>query len=263
MLFSTLLKGVPTNAQLTITLLRIGEISHAPLPPPTAHTHKAKHAEQVADQVEAEAEETEKSEHEHDAQKPKAAKRILGIFKGGAKGAVQTAIHTDHLKAKVAGSSAAKNRLGAVAEEKDLKQKPKGPKTYAARYRGIKGTAVIVESARSLQAGALDEKEATTALQWTSDNGKESWTIPVGDIVEVEKLGGFGWKGKVVVGWTLDRGIVDAVRVSYKINASITTETGQVSEHTVTEERLITAVVGREELVNRLLSMGNQRWECC
>jgi hypothetical protein len=31
---NTLLKGVPTNAQLTITLLRIGEVNKAPLPPP-------------------------------------------------------------------------------------------------------------------------------------------------------------------------------------------------------------------------------------
>ena len=31
---NTLLKGVPTNAQLTITLLRIGEANSAPLPPP-------------------------------------------------------------------------------------------------------------------------------------------------------------------------------------------------------------------------------------
>lgn len=31
---NTLLKGVPTNAQLTITLLRIGEANKAPIPPP-------------------------------------------------------------------------------------------------------------------------------------------------------------------------------------------------------------------------------------
>lgn len=31
---NTLLKGVPTNAQLTLTLLRIGEANKAPLPPP-------------------------------------------------------------------------------------------------------------------------------------------------------------------------------------------------------------------------------------
>lgn len=31
---NTLLKGVPTNAQLTITLLRVGEANKAPLPPP-------------------------------------------------------------------------------------------------------------------------------------------------------------------------------------------------------------------------------------
>lgn len=31
---NTLLKGVPTNAQLTITLLRIGEVNKAPIPPP-------------------------------------------------------------------------------------------------------------------------------------------------------------------------------------------------------------------------------------
>ncbi|KAJ9645964.1 hypothetical protein H2199_003007 [Coniosporium tulheliwenetii] len=33
-LHSNILRGVPTNAQLTITLLRIGEANHAPLPPP-------------------------------------------------------------------------------------------------------------------------------------------------------------------------------------------------------------------------------------
>jgi hypothetical protein len=31
---NTLLKGVPTNAQLTVTLLRVGEANKAPLPPP-------------------------------------------------------------------------------------------------------------------------------------------------------------------------------------------------------------------------------------
>lgn len=31
---NTVLKGVPTNAQLTITLLRVGEANKAPLPPP-------------------------------------------------------------------------------------------------------------------------------------------------------------------------------------------------------------------------------------
>lgn len=31
---NTLLKGVPTNSQLTITLLRVGEVNKAPLPPP-------------------------------------------------------------------------------------------------------------------------------------------------------------------------------------------------------------------------------------
>ena len=37
---NTILKGVPTNAQLTITLLRVGEANKAPLPPPP-HTHEA------------------------------------------------------------------------------------------------------------------------------------------------------------------------------------------------------------------------------
>jgi hypothetical protein len=31
---NTILKGVPTNAQLTLTLLRVGEVNKAPLPPP-------------------------------------------------------------------------------------------------------------------------------------------------------------------------------------------------------------------------------------
>ena len=37
---NTLLKGIPTNAQLTITLLRVGEANKAPIPPPP-QTHEA------------------------------------------------------------------------------------------------------------------------------------------------------------------------------------------------------------------------------
>jgi hypothetical protein len=48
---NTLLKGVPTNAQLTITLLRIGEANKAPLPPPPYSGPSPPHdAHETADQ---------------------------------------------------------------------------------------------------------------------------------------------------------------------------------------------------------------------
>lgn len=168
---NTLLKGVPTNAQLTITLLRIGEANKAPLPPPPrsdeappakpanvtdeelrttgadwplnatpaeldaamAHDPTTKHETGGSDIDAA-------KEHKHG----KKGSRILNFFKGTTKGAVNTAITTDTLKAKV-GSKHAKQRLGVVAKpNEDLTS---GPVEFKCRYNGHKGHTYITTKA--------------------------------------------------------------------------------------------------------------------
>jgi len=254
---NTLLKAVPTNAQLTLTLLRIGEVNNAPLPPPTTSISKLKHAEAVHEMNEEKNAENQPEYHpDHPSQqknheKSKFPQKALSALKQTVKAGVQTALHTDHAKAKIANSMAAKNRLGAVAEAEKVNEAPKGPKEFAARFKGIKGAAVILDSINA-------EGAPGPVLQWSSADRKQVWYIPVEDIVEVEKLGGFGWKGKMVVGWSLDKQVVDAVRLVYK--TPVREEgTGKLLGERLHEEKLLTALVGREELVNRLLSIGRQR----
>ncbi|KAI9814532.1 MAG: hypothetical protein M1832_005712 [Thelocarpon impressellum] len=125
---NNLLKGVPTNAQLTLTLLRIGEANKASLPPPpqTAQPPFSKPPkldgddvpidvthEEVQDAIHPDADtahEIDKTKAKEPAKKGRAGARILGFFKRTTKVGVEATLGTDRLKA-AAGSSHAKNRL--------------------------------------------------------------------------------------------------------------------------------------------------------
>lgn len=137
---NTLLKGVPTNAQLTLTLLRVGESRRAPLPPPPSSAPpppdepvdvseanlrsagaepplNATPAELNAAMANDPSTKHETSGHDIDASKSKGhshkASGMLRAVKGSIKGSIQTALGADHLKAKV-GSEHSKRRVGAV-----------------------------------------------------------------------------------------------------------------------------------------------------
>ena len=40
-----------------------------------------------------------------------------------------------------------------------------------------------------------------------------AWSIPVQDIKELQKRGGYGWKAKLIVGWALEREVQDGLTV--------------------------------------------------
>ena len=71
------------------------------------------------------------------------------------------------------------------------------------------------------------------------------FSIQIDDIAEVRKIGGLGFKGKLVVGWALSSEIADGLE--------ITTREG--------ERIKVTALPRRDEVFNRLVSLGSQRWE--
>ena len=286
---NTVLKGIPTNAQLTVTLLRLGEANKAPLPPPpyVGETPEDKPAELTigdlagtgndaplgASKLEIEGKVSTllhsfldkklKFVHPeamaHDATAVtksrssdvaaakegthgKKGSRILGFFKHSARGAVETAIGTDHLKAK-AGSSSAKNRLGVLPKRNaDLTS---GPIDFKARYKGKKGHVFI------------STKATIPCVSFTTDSSVEKigsqeredlhpvWSIAVGDISGLKKIGGFGWKAKLIVGWTLDRQVADGLEITTKEGVTLK----------------VTAMPLRDELFNRLVAMGGQKWE--
>jgi hypothetical protein len=185
---NTLLKGVPTNAQLTVTLLRIGEANKAPLPPPpysgppppnVAHqtagqnlqhlgksigsriaTKLLTYSEGVPDDEMAEAiqpDDTSTTTGTDAAPKPKKhhGRRIVAAFKSATKGGVETILGTDRLKA-AAGAEHAQNRLGALKHGPDA---PAGPIDFPCRYKGKKGHAYITATASSLALSWTTEKE--------------------------------------------------------------------------------------------------------
>ncbi|KAK3076406.1 hypothetical protein LTS18_013122, partial [Coniosporium uncinatum] len=266
---NTVLKGVPTNAQLTITLLRIGEANKAPLPPVPRHheTPPEKPAEVTDEHLRAtgadwplNASQAELDDamahdphvpHETGGDDIKASKehkhgkkggRLLSFFKHTARGAVETAIGADKLKAKV-GSEHAINRLGAIPETTD--DPLSGPVDFKSRYHGKKGHVYISAKATIPCVSFSTDSTIEKIGSMEREDLHPIWSIPVGDIRELKKVGGFGWKAKLVVGWALDKEIADGIEIVDRRGSSW----------------LVTAMPLRDELFNRLCAMGGQKWE--
>merc|ERR1711939_291257 len=157
---NSLLRGVPTNAQLTITLLRIGEANRAPLPPPPSSTEPppdkpaedvdkhaitengldASHAE-IEDAITVDQPSSEEAVHGEEQKKKKGGfgAKILSAFKHTTAGGVETKLTVDSAKAAL-GSHHAKEKLGVLPTRAEMQKKPvEGPVEFRGRYNGRKG----------------------------------------------------------------------------------------------------------------------------
>lgn len=270
---NTVLKGVPTNAQLTITLLRIGEANKAPLPPPPRATEappdepadvtdehlRSTGAEPPLNATDAELDAAmahdPTTKHEtsgpdidaaKDAKHGKKGSKILNFFRGTTKGGVKTAMGTDTLRAKL-GSKHAKDRLGAAPPPPT--DRVSGPVEFKCRHKGTRGHCYISTASTIPAVAFASSSETKTVTVGDGDEKREElhakWSVAVADIVELRKIGGYGWKAKLVVGWALGREVADGLE--------IVTATG--------EAHRITACPLRDELFNRLVAMGGQKWE--
>lgn len=292
--------GVPTNAQLTLTLLRIGEANKSPLPPPpTSQEATLSDSEDDTDSFDASEYDVDSDSEEYpptettavgddattqdgsDAPKRKPGRRIAAALKRTVKAGVGGALGMDHLKAKV-GSENARQRLGAIdapppaadtsensnANSKDGEEKVarfslpggEGPSVFSARYHGKKGHALIVNSAtspclsfaytnisRSLMSRFLPGSHTDKDHSQLDIDLHPQFTIGLSDIAEMRKMGGFGWKGKLVVGWAMERQVLDGLEITDRQG----------------EKFVLTAIKGRDELFNRLVAMGKHKWESC
>lgn len=269
---NTLLKGVPTNAQLTVTLLRVGEANRAPLPPPP-QSHQAppdEPAELDKDDITAAGLDATNSEidevitadeptngtaaqQEEGTPKKKGGvgAKIMSAFKHTTAGAVETKLATDSAKATL-GSRTAKEKLGVLPSKQEQRQKPvEGPVEFKARYNGRKG-AVYVDSSVSPPSG---NRPASPCVYFTRhlDNNEivesmphdPEWAVAIADLVEIKKIGGLGWKGKLVVGWSTSREVKDGLE--------LVTRDGKTLRAMAIKER--------DELFNRVIAMGQQVWE--
>jgi Protein of unknown function (DUF3292) len=163
-------------------------------------------------------------------EKGKTARRILKVVKILAKAGVEGVLGTDRFKAEM-GSEHSRNRLGIITK---TPTPTTGPVDFKARYKGKRGTVYISTSATIPCIGFATGKDVDPV-----------WTVAIGDIKEIRKIGGLGWKAKLVVGWALTRQIADGLE--------ITDREGNTWS--------LTAIALRDELFNRLVAMGGQKWE--
>ena len=262
---SSLLKGIPTNAQLAITLLRIGEANASPLPPPPTSQDKVPsrpvslNPEELtlgaSDEEIKQAALAKPADHvqEVEASPEKSHKRtlgssILGFFRGTTASGVESKRGIDRLRAAI-GSHHAKNRVG-VLRDRGKRITPKGPVAFDARYKGKRGT-VIIDSTKEppVLYFTTDKPRSGDAQLENRKDGSVMFTMPVTQIQEMRKLGGMGWKGKLVVGWALGgKEVVDGLLIIGKMP-------GQ-SYH-------LTALETRNQLFNRLIAIDGQVWTSC
>ncbi|SNX82582.1 uncharacterized protein MEPE_01288 [Melanopsichium pennsylvanicum] len=280
-----LLRGVPTNAQLTVTLLRIGEANKSPLPPPpptvVAPPPTALHGSDMADHPDLPPEYAEQladaqaddvasrsdgeDESATDLKAGKKGSKALGILKGITKAGVETALGVNRVKATTIQSMHAKTKLGVVQSEATArKHAGDGPVRFQARYKGKKGDVYILttaatpciaferkgnasplKAAAAANAGGAGAKTTVEQAQRLVQQKGASFSIAIDDIKELHKVGGLGWKGKLVVGWALGGEVADGIEIVDKL--------GNVYK--------LTAMGRRDEVFNRLISLGKQKWE--
>ncbi|KAK1833660.1 hypothetical protein QBC39DRAFT_44910 [Podospora conica] len=244
---NTILKGVPTDSQLTLTLLRIGERNNTPIPPPPStdeppkfegNADAAHNLDQTLgiDQSDINAavapDPTKKAEAEANPQSqiPKTKHRILNAVKGVFHGGVSTGLGADHLLARTGVSEGAKYREGVVRTGSSPES---GPTRFPARWQGKKGYAVVDGGVVGWVSGDVDK-------------GKEvEWELRIGGVNELQKIGGLGWKTKIAVAWATDA----------EINDGIILRDGEGKEYH------LTAIPERDALFNRLVAIGEQIWE--
>ncbi|KAK6812134.1 hypothetical protein RU639_012080 [Aspergillus parasiticus] len=264
---NSLLKGIPTNAQLTLTLLRIGEKNTAPLPPPPADSlNKAPShpASLNPSQVNLDASEEEitqaaapdpvaqaqEEEEKSRAKKPKKTigSRIVGFFRGTTATGIESKLAVDRVRA-AAGSDHAKSQLG-ILSRKGKRVLPSGPVQFDARYKGNRG-AVVIDSALNPPVlyfttdpdALLDDQRLESR-----EKGTVSFTLPVTDIRELRKIGGLGWKGKLAAGWAVEsKEVVDGLEI--------------VGKDEKKQHYQLTAMKTRNQLFNRLVAIDGQVWE--
>lgn len=269
---NTILKGVPTNAQLTITLLRIGEANRAPLPPPprsdvppsdepaaidkqaiTSGGLDASHSE-IHDAITSDeplSSTTTTTEPSPSKKTGGIGAKLMSVFKSTTAATVNTKLSADHVRAAV-GSGHAKQKLGILPHKDEMKKAlTEGPIEFKGRFDGRKG-AIYMDSSVSPATGNLPACPCVYFTKQLDGNeevggGKKEpvWAVSISEISELKKVGGLGWKGKILVGWATEREIKDSLE--------IVTRNG--------ERWRVTALKERDELFNRLVAIGGQIWE--
>ncbi|CAG7563787.1 unnamed protein product [Fusarium equiseti] len=260
-------RGIPTDSQLTITLLRQAERNKTPLiPPPAPKSPPPEEPHIMNDTIvgsssndsplgataaeinaavqkdPAIVQNTGGDDHESSKSGTGGKKRgkLLSVVKPVAQAAAKTLIGADKLRAKT-GSESAKNRVGATSPREE--PPVAGPVEFTCRYRGERGFVYLTTDSVS---PALCFCRKTPAPPGDGNSPVQpDWIIPVSEIVTLNKYSGYGAKAKLMAGWALEEDIRDGLEIVDAMGRGW----------------LVTALSRRDELFNRLCAVGDQRWE--
>ncbi|KAJ5936536.1 hypothetical protein N7466_002986 [Penicillium verhagenii] len=249
---NNILRGVPTNTQIAITLLRIGEAHKTPLPPVlTSNPDDPDHqnlidAENIPvgatrpDVLDATMPSVGKAHGEGNKEKPKHRhlSNFVRFFKGNAKFFVEAKLAIDHVRAAT-GSQKAKDHLGVLHQTNSIIYT--GPSEYQCRFEGKHGWAVITESPKPSVLFTRDDPRLMS-----STNLKPVFEIAVEDIKRMKRATAFASSAvEAVVALSSDQKLLASLEIEDK------------------EERSwrMTVMPERDELFNRLVAAGSQRWE--
>ncbi|KAL2066057.1 hypothetical protein VTL71DRAFT_2128 [Oculimacula yallundae] len=272
---NNILRGVPTNSQLTLTLLRIGEVHNTPIPPvPTSNpddTDQRQGTDLESIPIEAssaaklsaiqEDPKSLSSSSDSDEQKPKHKhlSKITRIFKGNTKATVETKLAIDKVRAK-AGSDKAKGHLGVLPKPENLIYA--GPSHFKARLDGKQGWLCIIQDAGRnptlvyttndpRPVSERGDNEHHPSSDSASSNPSENINlhpvveIGINGIKTLKRATAFVNKpGEMAAKWSSDKELLGSVEV----------------EDGVGNMWRFTAIPERDELFNRLVAVGTQRW---
>jgi len=255
--------------------LKASSSSSSP-PPPTAHfsdlpPEYSEQVEQVhasassptrseiysaGDDGETDSDDDDNIDNNTNLTKPKRSKKLLDLVKATTKAGVTSVLGIEKAKATM-GSKSARARTGIVktVEKVEEAQKEDGPSVFRGKWKGREG--VLTVSTGGTQAllafsrlpGFLKGIGNGEKVKEVLENPAETvvWSLAIDDIREVRKVGGFGWKGKMVVGWSTGDRVIDGLEI-IDMNGTV---------------YFITALPRRDEVFNRLVAIGKQRWESC
>lgn len=258
---SNILRGVPTNSQLTLTLLRIGEAHNTPLPPvPTSGPAdpdrfesgyiapadiplavsdiEKQHA--INSLTNTEKAHTDNKSNENPEPKHKRLSKFTRFFKGNTRAVVETKLSAvDHIRAAL-GSDKAKSHLGVLSKEKDLIYA--GPSDFKARYKGKQGWLYITEDSNP----ALSFTTAEPRPDGSHTDEEPLLTVPVEDIKVLKRATAFVSNvGEIAANWAEDKKLLGSIEI----------------EDLAGKDWRFTALPERDELFNRLVALGSQKWE--
>ena len=292
-----LLVGIPTNAQLALTLLRIGEANSSPLPPPPPTSaapppsarkgvamadhpdlpedQRAHLAKEAARQETAEEEQSEKEQEVK--KKGKKTAMALTLFKGGVKIGVETLLGANRVKASI-GSLQAKARIGVIQDPNTAEKRRlgDGPISFRARHKGKPGLIFISTHATSPcisfeRVGFFGKpKSETTKLKHKIEGREEARdkddpSVQAQEAVEIDPDAQQSALFSIAVDDIAEirkkGGLnwVSKVVVGWALGSEVA-DGLEIVDSTGTAYKL-TAVNRRDEAFNRLVAIGKQKWE--